>query len=263
MSGMRDKYWKLEEIMRKIFILIYFILFAGTASALTTNITKLPSQVNDGTAAVGVHGDHPTTWSDGSWQANGADYSKLYVTPLELFGRDNVTIGELTYISYFTKKDSTHTSSAPDWYFQIYTKPYNGSPGDSLYGNRINSEPYFSESLNDPANTWNLWQTDADIDNRLRFYDSSLGYSGAYSDPFLSDFTSSSIYMDQEILYIAVGTSTDWASGFYGQIDGLGIVLSNGDTANVNFETTPVPGAFVLTGIGIVFVTKLKRRKIL
>ncbi|MFC1780805.1 hypothetical protein ACFLZ8_00895, partial [Planctomycetota bacterium] len=189
--------------------------------------------------------------------------SKIYINPLELFGRDNVTIGELAYLSYYTKKDSTHTSSASDWFFQIYSKPYIGGPGGIEFGHRINSKPYFSESLNEPAYTWNLWQTDADIDNRLRFYDSSFGYFGGYSDPFLSDFTSSSAYKNQEILYIAVGTDSAWASGFFGQLDGLSIMLANGDIAKVNFESMPTPGALILAGIGIGFVIKLRKQRIL
>ena len=228
---------------------VVLLVFASIAAA--SSLTFYPNDINGGADTIGIFGDYPSTeWATGSWKANGVSYSKIYMTPSQLFGRD-VAIGELAYISYYTKKDTTHTDSAPDWFFQMYTKPYTGSPGSSWYGNRINSEPYFSENLNDPANTWNKWQTDDGEDNRLRFFDSSAGYFGGYTDPFLSDLTSNSDYSNQELLYIVVGTGTGWAQGFEGQLDGLHIELNGGETADVNFEPIPEPTTIALIGFGL------------
>lgn len=216
-------------------VLIVVVLLAPGAQAA---LTVLPEHA--GNPAVGVSGDSAPGWGAGSWQGNGVNYSKLYLTPSVLFGRE-VTIGELSSISYYTKKDTTHTDDAADWFFQMYTDPYDGSPGSSWYGNRINAEPYFSENLNDPAGEWNQWTTDAGGDNRLRFYDSSSGYFGGYSDGFLSDLTSDSNYQDQYIKYIVVGTGSGWADGFEGQIDGLLIALTDESFAEVDFEATAIP----------------------
>ena len=87
--------------------------------------------------------------------------SEYYITPLPLFGSD-VTIGEISSISYFTKKNTTHTADAADWYINIYTIPDANLPvHGTWYGNRIGSEPYFSENLIRPCNTWNQWNTAA------------------------------------------------------------------------------------------------------
>ncbi len=208
--------------------------------AATITVTALPAQVPDEAEAIGSETEYATGWATGCWQANGTAKTNYYVTPQQLFGRDNVTISELASISYWTKKDSLHTVDASDWYLIIYTKPYTGSPGSSWYGNRINSEPYFSESLNDLASTWNQWVADADQDNRLRFFDSSSGYYGSYTDPFLSDLTSNVDYKDQEIMFFVINTASGWAAGFDGYVDGLSIELTGGDIGNVNFEAVPV-----------------------
>jgi len=245
-------------------------LISHPASATVTNLTLRPdSPAVSGVAPAGVEGDFAPGWDTGSWQGSvptGAvapnHFTQLYLTPDVLFGRD-VEIGELESISYWTKKDSLHTTNAADWFYQMYTKPYAGSPGSSWYGNRINSEPYFSQNLNAPANTWNQWVTDAGEDNRLRFFDSSSGYFGSYTDGFLSDLTSDPNYTDQEILFISLALGTAWAGGFEGQLDGLSIQLTDGSIANVNFEAIPEPGSLMLVGLGSVLALARRPRRTL
>lgn len=243
-----------------ICVLVLILTVSGTVSASVTTIIALPADVPDEAEAIGSLTEYAPGWAAGSWQANGTAKTNYYVSPVQLFGGD-VTIGQLASISYWTKKDSTHVTDPADWYLHIYTKPYEGSPGSSWYGNRINAEPYFSENLVDPADTWNQWVTGEGENNRLRFFDSSSGYFGSYTDGFLSDLTSDAAYKDQEILAFAIATGSGWAAGFEGYLDGLSIELTNGDVGNVNFEAVPAPGAILLGGIGVCLVGWLRRRR--
>lgn len=242
-------------------------LAATLLFALTTSVSAMAgttynhdiapdSPAGEGTDALGVNDPAPG-WSPGSFQAPGA-YAKYYFTGDGLFGYD-VEIGDLARVSYLTKKDTTHTAEAPDWFFQMYTQPYDGSPGSSWYGNRLASEPYLSENLTETAGEWTQWDSDGP-NNKLRFFDSSSGYFGGYSDGFLADLTADVDYQDQEVMLFAVGLGTAWAGDFDGQIDGLRIELTNGDVANVNFVAIPEPASFSMLGLG--GLALLRRRKL-
>lgn len=231
----------------------------ASAGATTVNLTLYPNNVDPtGTLPLGIGDDAAPGYSDGSWQANVTGpplYTSIILAPMTLFGRDDVKVNELKSVSYWTKKDGPQT--AVDWFFQFYTEPYAGSPGATWYGHRINSEPYFSASLNAPGGGWNQWVTEAATDNRLRFYDSSNGYFGGYTDPFLDGagglttltypipaWFLNAPYPDlgpQEIFFFNLGLGTGWSNGFTGRIDGIRIELLDGSVATVNLEDFPPP----------------------
>lgn len=248
---------------RSPWVLAAAVAFASAATATaqtTTNLTLYPNYPGlQGAGPVGIDGDSPAGWENGSWRANVATgavspnhFTSINLLPMDLFGRDDVRVDELASVSYYTKKAGA--AGSVDWFFQFYTKPYAGSPGAAWYGHRINAEPYFSQSLNAPAGQWNQWQTDNGPDNRIRFYDSSNNYFGGYSDPFLDSLAGmtypipawnlNSAYNDlgpQEIMYFNLGLGTAWAGGFLGQIDGIRIELTDGSVAYVNLENFPAP----------------------
>jgi hypothetical protein len=209
--------------------------------------TVIPEQTPTTAAALPVtnsvgSADYAPGFAPGSWQASATvagQKSEYYISPQALFGRD-VNIGELSSISYFTKKNTTHTVNTADWYINIYTKPDANLPiHGSWYGNRIGSEPYFSQNLLDPCNTWNQWVTGAGQNNRLRFFDSTNNlYFGSYTDGFLSDLTANAAYKNQKILSFSVQTGSAWANGFTGLVDGLKIKLTDESVGQVNFVAT-------------------------
>lgn len=217
------------------------MLVATSTWATTTTINAQPV-----TNAVGSP-DFADGFGPGSWQANATTgKSEFYVTPQELFGR-NVTVGDLASISYFTKKDTTHSANTADWFFAIYTAKYVGQDA-GWYGNRISTEPYFAEDIVETAGTWTQWVTGDGQNNRLRFFDSTNNqYFGSYTDGFLSALTASNAYKDQQIMYFSIQTGSAWASGFTGLVDGLNIELTTGDIGQVNMIPVPVPEPLTMT----------------
>jgi len=226
------------------------------AGATTTNLTYYPNYPGlQGKAPLGVAADSAAGFSSGSWQANvtgSPNFTSIILDPMALFGRNDILVSELASVSYFTKKAGLEGSV--DWFFQFYTDNYAGDPsGAAWYGHRINSEPYFSGSLNAPVNTWNQWVTDSGPDNRLRFYDSTGNYFGGYTDPFLDAFQLLTYPIaawnlngafapigGQEISFFNLGLGTAWATGFAGRIDGIRIELMDGSVATVNLEDFPL-----------------------
>jgi len=161
-------------------------------------------------------------------------------------------IDEIDKIIYHTNKPVD--GSNPDFYFTIYTDVDGNDDQSSWYGYRLNVEPYFSNSLNAPANTWNQWNTDAG-NNQLTFFDShkSLTY-GFYGQPDLQDLQSGTINwstlvaggVDQDIDYgletvkgICISTGSGWSDTFNGYIDAIEIRLTNGKVAVLDLEEKP------------------------
>jgi hypothetical protein len=249
----------------KVFLTTLITVFAGSlgVAQTTTNLTITPSTSTPGLFDCkniqGVAQDAAPGFPFGSFKSSGEETTctsggsptyktDMYFTPENLFGR-MVELGEVTGISYWTKKSSTHTTNPTDWYLVIYTQKYQGQTV-SFYGARINAEPYFAINLSDPAGTWNQWSTGG-TNNQLRFFESTYGYFGSYTDPNFASFISGSSltgshstvpvpYNTQQILYFSIQTASS-AVGFTGQVDGLRIQLSDGSVAAINFEPFLVP----------------------
>lgn len=221
------------------------LISSASADPSTTNLVVTPTtNVFDSNNVVGVVGDSAPGFSYGSLASNGSDKTDMYFTPQMLFGHD-ITLGDISSISYWTKKGTDHVTSPADWYLNIYTKPYDGDRSSATwYGDRIGTEPYFSVNLNDPANTWNMWSTGGAI-NQLRFFESTAGAPGAtfgsYTDPTWADFVAGNSlanqpYATRSVLFFSPQTASASAEGFTGQIDGLTVTLTDGSVATVNFE---------------------------
>jgi|GEM_PF-3599145 len=228
-------------------VIASFVPALAYAAPVNVNLTITPtSTVYDGNHVVGVLADAAPGYSNSSLRSDGVAKTDMYFTPESLFSRQ-VTLGDVASISYWTKKGSTHTVTPADWFLNIYTKPYAGQlpTSSSWYGTRIGTEPYFASNLSDPANSWNKWATSA-ATNQLRFYESTYGYFGSYTDPDFATFKAGTsltgargpgvAYATQPILYFSPQTSSNDAATFTGQIDGLRIQLSDGSIANINFE---------------------------
>lgn len=196
-----------------------------------------------------------------SLQASGDGKNQFYLSGADIGA---TTIGDIASISYSTRKSGAQNSG--DWFIQIYTDAYAGSPGSSWYGNRVQAEPYLGSNLDAPADQWNTWSTDAGI-NQLNWGDSSSGDFGAGLGAF-ADFKAASVmggsgtYGDAGILYFTFGIGSGWADGFDGQLGPITINLINGDSTVIAFGSTPVvPGpvaAVALAGLGL--VTRRRRR---
>ena len=220
----------------------------GTASAATSSNTVVTptSPVYDSAAdtnVLGVLGDSAPGFPTGSLASNGVGKTFIGLTPQQLFGR-SVTLGDIASMSYWTKKATLHTGKyVGDWYVNIYTNPFKGDHNaNAWYGERIGAEPYLSANMDETAGAWNMWSTDG-ATNRLRFFESTGGYFGSYTDPDWATFVARTglageQYASQTVKLFTVQTGTAWMDGFTGRVDGLTITLTDGSVATVNFEAS-------------------------
>ena len=187
-----------------------------------------------------------------SLAASGSGKNQLYFDSDTLFGSSDLTIGDIASIEYSTLKSSG--GSSPDWFVQIYTAPYAGSPGSNWYGNRIQAEPYLASNVDAPADEWNDWTTDSGT-NSLNWGDSSEGGFGAGIGSW-SDLQSTSVsggsgtYGEAAVLFFTFGTGSGWADGFTGQISPITVNFTNGTGTIVNFVPAPSALAGIL-GLGL------------
>jgi hypothetical protein len=183
----------------------------------------------------------------------------LLSRPKRLFSGREISVGQVARMSYWTKTGATHAVNPADWFMAIYTKPFVGDVSTpTWYGSRFGAEPYYSANIIDPANTWNLWQTNL-APNTLRFFESTQGATranfGSYTDPGWADFIAASSLGTtvrramQKVLFFSLQTGSAWADGFIGKLDGLRIELVDGSVATVNFEPNPDTQAPVVSNV--------------
>jgi hypothetical protein len=187
---------------------------------------------------------------NGAWQASGdAKEGEFYFAANGGIEGLSFTVDEIERITYHTKKDAPE--GAPDFYLLIYTEP-DGEDDDSWYGYRLNAEPYYSNSLNAPANQWNRWSTE-DGTNQLTFFDanrSGVGF-GFYGAPTLADLQNGPInwsdeksgaedreidYGAETVEFLNISTGNPWANGFTGYLDAIEVELTDGTTVTYDLE---------------------------
>jgi hypothetical protein len=187
------------------------------------------------------------------------DKFALYLTPDYLFQNvGDVTIDDLTHVSYYTKKETVTSGSNPyNVYLQIYTEPDGTDDKASWYGYRITAEPYFARDLDAPGGEWIKWSTN-DGDNQLTFFDDSYVGFGFYGgQPTLQDLQASSIdwntrksgvpstnidYGQESIKYITFQTGSGYPESFAAFLDTveIGISTSAGKGNSRNRQTARV-----------------------
>ena len=227
-------------------MLVVCLMMVGVVSAAETIIIY----GEDVAIAAGAQGsDVEYSTGDGSWQSVLGTKMELYIDPTTT-NLGSFKIDDIQSISYKTKKPGA--AGDVDFYLAIYTTTDGADDESGWYGYRLNGEPYFSNSLNAPANQWNTWNTN-EGDNQLTFFDSAKigGGYGFYSQPDLQDLQAGTInwytynptYTNQDIdygaetvKYITFQTGTDWMNTFNGNIDAIEIELTNGKTLIVDLE---------------------------
>ena len=188
----------------------------------------------------------PTGYGSSSFYANvdhsdpdpDSRYVTLRIGLRDLFGRE-VTIGELTALSYWTNKPTDQT--AMDYRVTMYTTfdDSDNQNGASWYRSRLQASPHAAANLSAPADTWNQWTTGG-ATNEFRFYESTSKRS--YSNMAWTDITDGETtwdYSGEEIMMIDIGLGTrssspaSWWTG-ESRLDGLRIELANGQIADID-----------------------------
>ena len=206
---------------------------------------------DDVATAIGALGTNDASHlGSGCWEAVKDQKMELYIDPTvaPFSSLDSFTIDEIASISYWTNKPGAEGDV--DFYLAIYTVP-DGNDDYGWYGYRLNGEPYFSDSLNAAANTWNEWNTDVGT-NQLTFFDTAkTGTYGFYGQPTLQDLqatdsfdwsgyyscASTAInYGAETVKFISFQTGSGWMDTFEGYLDYITITLTTGESLTIDLE---------------------------
>ncbi|MFA5291596.1 MAG: PEP-CTERM sorting domain-containing protein [Phycisphaerae bacterium] len=246
--------------MKKL-ILLLIVAVCCTASA--TTFTVSPGDLADGTTFANGQGGVPFGYDPDKPAPKGSDiagpagyetgcfwsdvqgsdprkYTALRMSPKDIFGVSDVTISQLTNISYYTKNMDIALN---DWQLKIYTEVIT----TGWYGHRFNFvRPQAAD------NDWHQYDT-------LGMAVDWIYGTGANSHPantYLADLYST--YGDEKILFIDIiaGINSP-AYPVDSYLDGVSISISGYEAANINL--IPEPTTIALLGLGIAGLLRKKQ----
>ncbi len=209
---------------------IAWALPVAVSHAVTTTVQAYPAQVPDEEWPRENVGDAPTVFEPDSWQGpfvGKSNWHARYIADGDylsaMFPADaaTLTVGDLASISYFTKRP-TGTLAGRDWWVQIYTRPTGSGDKSGWYHDRYINNYATHTSID----TWTQYSTSAGMTFQ------SNGWGGPVMD--LSTFIAN--HGSELIEMISVQTNSGW-NGFDGYIDGLEVVLTNGEGGQVDLAT--------------------------
>ncbi len=219
----------------------YYLWPGGTAENIDDNV----SAVANATAPSGAGVWQPTT------QPNNDGKVEVLFHPDEIFGDGDYTLSDVNSITWQTNKADTQND--PDWYINIWLDAGGGNVAF------LSGEPYWSDNLNGPANTWNTWTADdvAGGPNQITFHEPGFActnfgwaspdmpsldqlvsgpytWNGVPSQTFLpgcagtpNPLTTTIDYSTMPILGFSIATGNPWAGPFTGLVDFLEIQLDD------------------------------------
>ena len=125
---------------------ILFTPWTGRTTSVVADLEATPNGAYfwEGTPAIGVDDDGAPGFSPGRDPRPRTPTPSTASTPRP-FSAARSRSASCTESPTSPKRERCTRSMQADWFFQLYTDPYTGSPGSTWYGNRINSEPYFSD----------------------------------------------------------------------------------------------------------------------
>lgn len=189
----------------------------------------------------------------GSWEAVKGQKMELYIAPTVFPFNDlgSFTINDIASISFATKNGGTVDDV--DFYFTIYTMPFEGGDA-SWYGYRLTGEAMYSLTYTPVPDQWNVWTTTAGL-NEVVFSNSPRTAVGFYGAPTLADIQAGPLnwsdypnsgstetidYSTEVVKYITFATGSPWYETFEGYIDEITIVLTDGTSLIIDLEGLPI-----------------------
>lgn len=228
-------------------LIVGILAIGASAQAMNFSYTVTPSDLADGPAfangqgnekfgydpdkppPLGVFEPSPDDFGNSCFWSDLDNGPRLYtafrMSPKDIFRLRDVTVGDLAYISYYTKNMDL---SKIDWQIKIYTES-----DIKWYGYRFN----FSRPLN-PDNDWHQSSTDTNLlvnDIYDKVANAYLCY-GVSQCGNLSLVDLAPSYGDEKILFIDIIAGYNAPTFVDSYLDGVEIGLQNGDVATMNLE---------------------------